>query len=267
MFEVVTGLEEGYLLSLATLRFALDRISGHQLKWWIHGVDLDCNCPKVSVCQRDDANTLRISDICYSIPILEKHVDCGGEGMVLVTLHGGTLDPESPGYYLTPEEIMEDAMADFESFWYPLADLLDVYTADWLARLSRDCSNLVRYRYLTWSPNRRNSEDLCFIAAFAREQGNARHVRAQAFRAIFSFHPRSTRSRVGGATGLVVARHVGAQVRLRRTCIALTHISTSWPPFRSRRPSWPRRSLAPSGAISISPKPSVGGLTKRSKDG
>jgi|GEM_PF-3556243 len=143
MLEVVTGLKEGYLLSLATLRFALDRISGHELKWWVHEVDLSCNCPKVSVCQRDDANNLRIGNICYSIPILEGNLDCGVEGMILVSLHGGTLDSESHGRYLSAKRIMNDAMADFESFWYPLAELLDVYAADWLARLSEEWSNMV----------------------------------------------------------------------------------------------------------------------------
>jgi len=132
VYEVVKGKKPSYLVSLATLRHALDRISEAELNWCIYDVLLETDEPKVFVRHRDEDNCQSLNDICYSIPLVGY--DAGGkdERLLLVALQGATLNPETQGLYLTEEGLKED----FYSFWSPLASLLELFardSLDWLA--------------------------------------------------------------------------------------------------------------------------------------
>jgi hypothetical protein len=114
---------------------ALDRISYGPKSWKILEVILDDYVPRVRIEQSDDDDCLRLSNVIYAIPIETIGWRFGTDEETLLSLHSFTLDAEQSAKRLTPYGIREDFLADFESFWYPLAALLDVYAEDFLQGL------------------------------------------------------------------------------------------------------------------------------------
>ena len=136
MHSVVFGPDQGYLLSLATSRFALDRISQGTRAWWIKEVDLDPTPGRVLVRQRDDDDMQRLNDIGFYLPVITCSSATGSEEDLIVSLHAGNLDAEEQGLYISRKRPLRDCIADFDAFWHPLSKLLDIYAEDTLSDLA-----------------------------------------------------------------------------------------------------------------------------------
>lgn len=119
-----TNLEEidlGFVVSLATLRQVLKKLSVNGRKWWIASDPTDAlenQCLTLAHGSYGCADLL--NTLYYRVPVLNEHKPFAGTDKLVLLLDPSVVSPEQPGLYVEDGRVLEDGFADVECFFFPI---------------------------------------------------------------------------------------------------------------------------------------------------
>lgn len=111
----------GLVVSLATLREVLARLSVNGCKWWIASDPADALDNRfVTIGHGDPRCVDRLNTLYYRLPVLNDVKPIAGTNKLIVLLDSSVVSPEQPGLYMENGRVLEDVIADVEYFFFPI---------------------------------------------------------------------------------------------------------------------------------------------------
>jgi hypothetical protein len=117
----IDDVDLGFVVNLSTLREALAELSVNGRRWWIASDPADVlSTGTITIGHGDPGCVDRLNTLYYRVPVLNEDVPRAGTGHLLVLLHPSVVSPEQIGLYLEHGRVVQDAIEDAESFYFPI---------------------------------------------------------------------------------------------------------------------------------------------------
>lgn len=105
----------GFVVSLAALRDVCKALCDGEKRWWVDGYNLNL----ATLCYNNPTGDLP-NEISFHFPIVAKLALLGEDEGTMVCLYPPAAQARQTGLYFEGSKLCHDAMADWESFWFPL---------------------------------------------------------------------------------------------------------------------------------------------------
>jgi hypothetical protein len=111
----------GFVVSLATLREVLRSMSVNGRKWWIASDPADAlESHTVTVAHGDPACRDRLNTLYFRVPVLNEGKPMAGTERLILLLDCSVVSAEQAGLYIEDGRVLNDEIADLESFFDPI---------------------------------------------------------------------------------------------------------------------------------------------------
>lgn len=111
----------GFVVNLITLREVLANLSADGRRWWIASDPADAlSQGTITIGHGDPGCVDRLNTLYYRVPVLNEEVPPAGAAHLVVVLHPSVVSPEQIGLYLEHGRVVQDAIEDAESFYFPI---------------------------------------------------------------------------------------------------------------------------------------------------
>jgi hypothetical protein len=145
----------GLVVSLETLREVLKSMSIHGRRWWIASDPDDAiDTHTVTIGHGDPGCHDRLNTLYYRVPVLNEEPPMAGSHSLRLLLDSSVVLPEQPGMYFEGGRVLEDSLADLQSFFDPIQRALlvklqsSVRGQSWDMR--KDLEQKFKERWPTW---------------------------------------------------------------------------------------------------------------------
>jgi hypothetical protein len=109
------------VVNLETLREVLTKLSINGRRWWIASDPADAvESGSLTIGHGDRGCSDRLNTLYYRVPILNIEVPIAGIKKLVLLLDSSVVSSEQPGIYMENGRILEDYIADLESFFSPI---------------------------------------------------------------------------------------------------------------------------------------------------
>lgn len=118
---ILDEVDLGFVVNIATLREALAGLSSRGRTWWLASDPAEAiqrNC--VVIGHGDPLCEDRLNTLYYRVPVLNQERPVGGTDRIVVLLDSSVISAEQPGLYREGERVLQDPVADVESFFFPI---------------------------------------------------------------------------------------------------------------------------------------------------
>jgi hypothetical protein len=111
----------GFVVSLETLREVLKSMSINGRKWWIASDPRDAiDTHTVTIGHGDPFCHDRLNTLYYRVPVLNDETPLAGTEKLVLMLDSSIVWAEQPGLYYEDGRVLNDSLADLESFFDPI---------------------------------------------------------------------------------------------------------------------------------------------------
>ena len=118
---ILDEIDLGFVVSLATLRQILKGLSVNGRKWWIASDPTDAlETHFVTIGHGDPGCKDRLNTLYFRVPVLNEEKPMTGTDNLTLLLDSSVISAEQAGLYLEGGRVLEDALADLESFFDPI---------------------------------------------------------------------------------------------------------------------------------------------------
>jgi hypothetical protein len=110
-----------FVVSLETLRDVLKAMSVKGRKWWIASDPSDAiTTHTITVGHGDPGCEDRLNTLYFRVPVLNEEMPMAGSNQLRLMLDSSVVSPEQPGIYFEDGMVLEDSVADLQSFFDPI---------------------------------------------------------------------------------------------------------------------------------------------------
>jgi len=114
-------LDIGFVVSLEALREVLKSMSVNGRKWWIASDPGDAiDTHTVTIGHGDPGCHDRLNTLYFRVPVLNRKMPMAGSDKLTLMLDSSVASAEQPGLYFEDGKVLEDSLADLESFFDPI---------------------------------------------------------------------------------------------------------------------------------------------------
>jgi len=111
----------GFVVSLETLREVLRSMSINGRTWWIASDPRDAiGTHTITIGHGDPGCEDRLNTLYYRVPVLNDRMPMAGTDKLTLMLDGSVVSAEQPGIYFEDGIVLEDSLADLQSFFDPI---------------------------------------------------------------------------------------------------------------------------------------------------
>jgi hypothetical protein len=123
----------GFVVSLETLREVLKSMSVNGRKWWIASDPSDAiETHSVTIGHGDPGCHDRLNTLYFRVPVLNEETPMAGTDQLRLMLDSSVISAEQPGLYFEGGRVLQDSLADLESFYDPIQRALLVKLQSWI---------------------------------------------------------------------------------------------------------------------------------------
>jgi hypothetical protein len=111
----------GFVVKLETLRELLMSMSVNGRKWWIASDPGDAIATHtVTIGHGDPGCEDRLNTLYFRVPVLNEEMPMAGTEKLTLMLDSSVVWAEQPGLYFEGGRVLQDSLADLESFYDPI---------------------------------------------------------------------------------------------------------------------------------------------------
>src|ERR1700722_5170159 len=117
--------ELGFVVNLGTLREVLKGLSMNGRRWWIASDPMDSfESHSLTIGHGDPGCVDRLNTLYFKVPVLNKEKPWAVIDWLILLLDCSVISAEQPGLYMEAGRVLEDPLADIESFFMPIRKAL-----------------------------------------------------------------------------------------------------------------------------------------------
>jgi hypothetical protein len=130
----VDEVDLGLVVSLETLREVLKAMSINGRKWWVASDPSDAiDTRTVTIGHGDPGCHDRLNSLYFRVPVLNEKMPMAGTDQLRLMLDSSVISAEQPGLYFEGGRVLQDSLADLESFFDPIQRALIAKLQSWIS--------------------------------------------------------------------------------------------------------------------------------------